>query len=633
MTPASLWPSNTGSIARLLLALSFLSLTACGGGGSSDVAETPPADTVTCNPDDATTADECGVLYLAVTDADGDFVSYTVDVVSLSLERANGAVVQTLPNTSRIDFTNYVELTEFVSARNVPPGVYVSGTITLDYSNADIMVEKDGVAVPALVTDADGAPLTTLTLDIMLAEQDQLTLRRGVASLLVVDFDLGASHTVDVTADPVTAIAEPIIVADVEPIDEKDVRVRGPLVDVDVAGSTYTVQLRPFYRRDGDFGIVDVIVDDATIYEIDGDEFAGAAGLEALSLLDSGSPTRAIGTLDVAARTFTAAEVLAGTSVPGTDLDAVRGHVTSRNGNTLTVLGATVIPSDRERYFNDTVTVTISDATKVFVSGDRGTALTTDAISVGQRVLIRGAVTDTASDALALDASNGSVRLLRTRVSGSVVVANPGQIDLDLVSIGGRNPERFDFSGTGTGPDTDADPTNYEIATGVFDLSDFAAGAPAVAYGNVNEFGFAPPDFVGRTLVDINELRAVLGIGWTAEGSTAPFLAIGPDGLVPDPEAYAEDARQTIKIGPRLLMLSEIEGGITITGSDARRTLYGLRDGDSLELYRNFADFADAVAETLDGSTAARSLSAQGSYIPETQTFSAHTIWLTFVRD
>ena len=634
MSLASLWPHRENLLARWLLITLTASMAACGGGGGSSapVATTPPADTATCDPDDATTADQCGVLYLAVTDADGDFLSYSVDVTGLTLQRANGDTVQALPNSSRIDFTDYVELTEFVSARNLPPGVYVAGSITLDYTNAEIMIEKDGAAVPAVVTDADGNPATTLTLDVTLADQDQLRLARGLSSLLVVDFDLGASHTVDLAADPVTAAAEPIIVADIEPVDEKDVRVRGPLVDVDEAASLYTVQLRPFHLRQGDFGVVDVNVSDDTEYEIDGVAYLGADGLAALALADSGTATRAIGTLNVNDRTFTAIEVLVGSSVPGARRDAVRGHVTSRNGNTLTVIGAAIIPSDRERFFNETVTVTIGDDTKVFARGTDA-ELPLAAISVGQNVVIRGDVADTAADVIAIDATAGSVRLVHTRLSGMVVSANPGQVDLDLVSIGGRRPELFDFSGTGPDALADADPDNYEIATATLNLDGFPDGAPAVAYGNVAEFGFAPPDFVGTTLVDLGDLRAKLGIGWTEQGSTAPFLAIGPDGIVPDPAAYAEDARQAIKIGPRTLQLADIDGGITIVPADARRTLYGIRDGDALSLYRDFADFAEAAAAALDGAKAARSLSAHGSYTSETQTFNATNIWLTLVRD
>ena len=474
MSLASLWPHRENLLARWLLITLTASMAACGGGGGSSapVATTPPADTATCDPDDATTADQCGVLYLAVTDADGDFLSYSVDVTSLTLQRANGDTVEALPNSSRIDFTDYVELTEFVSARNLPPGVYVAGSITLDYANAEIMIEKDGAAVPALVTDADGNPATTLTLDVTLADQDQLRLTRGLSSLLVVDFDLGASHTVDLTADPVTAAAEPIIVADIEPVDEKDVRVRGPLVDVDEAASLYTVQLRPFYLRQGDYGVVDVNVSDDTEYEIDGVAYLGTDGLAALALTDSGTPTRAIGTLNVDDRSFTAIEVLAGSSVPGATRDAVRGHVTSRTGNTLTVIGAAIIPSDRARFFNETVTVTIGDDTKVFSRGTDA-LLPTSAISVGQNVFIRGDVADTAADVITIDATAGSVRLVRTRVSGMVVSANPGQVDLDLASIGGRRPELFDFSGTGPDALSDADPDNYEIATATLNLDGF----------------------------------------------------------------------------------------------------------------------------------------------------------------
>ncbi|MEM1263561.1 MAG: DUF4382 domain-containing protein, partial [Pseudomonadota bacterium] len=257
--PSTLSPTRLAM--RLGLAATVAALAACGGGGSTPITDTtPPVATVSCDPDDATTADQCGVLYLAVTDADGDFLTYTVDVVSLSLERANGDTVETLPNSTRIDFTDYVELTEFVSVRNLPPGNYVAGTITIDYSNAEILVEKDGAAAPATVTDSAGSPLTTFDLSVTLADDDPVRITRGTASLLVVDFDLGASHSVDVSTDPVSVVAEPIIVADIEPVDEKDVRVRGPLVDVNTAESTYDVQLRPFFRRDGDFGVVSVNV-------------------------------------------------------------------------------------------------------------------------------------------------------------------------------------------------------------------------------------------------------------------------------------------------------------------------------------------------------------------------------------
>ena len=50
-----------------------------GSGGSSDASERR------CSPPPGCA--DCGTLLLAVTDADGDFVSYSVDVLSVTLER------------------------------------------------------------------------------------------------------------------------------------------------------------------------------------------------------------------------------------------------------------------------------------------------------------------------------------------------------------------------------------------------------------------------------------------------------------------------------------------------------------------------------------------------------------------
>ena len=94
------------------------------------------------NSDVASDQQDKGELFIGLTDAEGDFISYTVDVVSITLTRANGRVVQVLPATSRVDFAQYTELTEFVTAAMVPLGAYRHATMTLDYSNAEIQVEN-----------------------------------------------------------------------------------------------------------------------------------------------------------------------------------------------------------------------------------------------------------------------------------------------------------------------------------------------------------------------------------------------------------------------------------------------------------------------------------------------------------
>ena len=111
-----------------------LSLAACGGSGGSGDSGPSGGDTASqiCDPADSQTLDNCGSVYIGLTDADGDFLTYAVDVLSLTLERSNGAVVETLPLATRVDFAQYTDLTEFLTAATVPPGTYVGGQIRLD---------------------------------------------------------------------------------------------------------------------------------------------------------------------------------------------------------------------------------------------------------------------------------------------------------------------------------------------------------------------------------------------------------------------------------------------------------------------------------------------------------------------
>jgi len=607
----------TRAISLLLLPL----LAACGGGGGEDsVSQMPPA--AVCDPSDSSTFDECGTLFVGLTDADGDFLSYSVDVVSLELEKAGGAVVETLPNSARMDFVEYVDLTEFVSAANVPPGAYVAGRITLDYDDAEVFVEADGDAKSANVVDVDGNPLGRATFEVTLSDRNQLVVTRGRPAILTVDFDLAASHGVDVSVTPALATAEPFLVAEIDPVDAKDVRLRGVLVDVDEAGSSYTVALRPFHRTAGDFGRATVQVTGTTEFEIDAMTYAGADGLAALAAAGPGTLTVMQGSLDVAEREFTADIVLAGTSVPGNGLDAVHGSVVARSGDRLRVRGGTVVLADGLDFFRDDIEVTIGPDTKVFKHGADG-MLDTSAISVGQSITIRGEVTANDASGVTMDATAGAARLHVTRLSGVVRAMNPGQLDVELQSLDRRRADAFDFSGTGAGPSLDADPGNYEVATGALPLDAQSADRPVVALGFPSAFGTAPPDFEGRTVIDFGDVRSLLGIGWGADGTTAPFLAMNADGLTLDNGNPAIDGRHFIKQGPVLIDLTSLPSGTRIVPPAEERSLYSIKTGDSLRLYTDFADFVAALTASLDGVTAARSMYARGSYDAEANVFTA----------
>jgi hypothetical protein len=144
-----------------------------------------------------------------------------VDVVSLSLRKADGTIVQALPTRQRVDFAGLVDLTELVTAATIPNGTYVRASIRLDYANADVSVEVNGAPVAATVVNASGQPLGVVDLDLMLDNRNHVTIAPGIPALLQRDFDLAASHEVDITTVPVTAVARPFVVATIEPVEDK----------------------------------------------------------------------------------------------------------------------------------------------------------------------------------------------------------------------------------------------------------------------------------------------------------------------------------------------------------------------------------------------------------------------------
>jgi hypothetical protein len=613
--------------------LAALLLTACGGSGGSNSAQTASQSNA-CDPSDPATAAECGTVLIGLTDADGDFMNYSVDVVQLTLETANGRTVEVLPQQTRINFTDYVDLTELVTAASVPPATYVSGTISLNYDDAEVFVEAGDTSKEAVVTDLKGAPLSQVELKIVLADRDRLTVTRGRAALLQLDFDLDASHDVDITPNPAIAVADHFILAEVHPVDEKDIRVRGPLLVVNETDMNYVVAIRPFHDRAGDFGRFTVNVSDDTEFEVDGTTFAGIEGLRALNAAGQGTPTVAKGTLTVAERSFTATQVLGGSSVPGSDLDAVVGNIIKRDGNFLTVRGATIFPHDatvdRRIHFHDDVVIEVGPNTRVFKDGDRASDLSIAALSIGQRVTVRGsqpvATTDAAAPQILFDATDGAVRMHVTHLSGIVNTVMPGQTDIWLHSIDRRRAEVFDFAGTGPSADLDADPGNYEIATGDLALANFASGQPVVAYGFPTAFGMAPPDFSGRAMIDFTDVRSSLGIAWGSAGTIAPFASIGPDGIVLALDNGEIGIRHHVKQGPVVIDLLTLGSNTTIVPHETDRMLFSIKSGDSLRQYADFNDFVTDLTNSLNGATTARSMFARGKFDVATNTITAYKI-------
>ena len=117
-----------------IVGLAAAGLAGCSGGGSSTpTASSPPP-----------AASDTGTLLISLTDADGDFVGYSVDVLSVTLQRRGGGTVEVLPAATRIDFAQLTELSDLLAVATLAPGDIVGGKIRLDYGAAEVFVESGG---------------------------------------------------------------------------------------------------------------------------------------------------------------------------------------------------------------------------------------------------------------------------------------------------------------------------------------------------------------------------------------------------------------------------------------------------------------------------------------------------------
>ena len=368
-------------------------------------------------------------------------------------------------------------------------------------------------------------------LDLRLDEANPLVIASNAPALLQLDFDLEGSHEVNLGTTPATVTAAPFLVASLEPVDTREFRVRGPLVSVNEGAGRYVVDLRPFNHPDARNGAVTVETTTDTTCEVDGDVLDIADCLAALADLPEDTPTSAQGAYDVDARTFTAERVLAAASVPGAELDTVIGTVAARNLDTLVVSGGTVVRTDGSVvYAQGDIEVALGSGTDV--TRDDGSTLPFDMddVSVGQRIQAFGDASSSDFDPT-LDATGGRVRLHRTRMTGSGRGRHPGRAAARPLLDRRARPAVLRLRRHGQLVHHRGEP----------------AGLPGRHRrprprrlrrerwrGGVRlrrAFRSAPPDFTSQTLVDFEELRALLGIGWGFAGTELPFALHGRERL------------------------------------------------------------------------------------------------------
>ena len=600
-----------------LLATGLVLASGCSGGGSS----TEPLGEVG--------APQSGEVTIALTDAEGDFATYAVDVTALRLQRANGDVVETLPLSTRVDFAQLVELSEFFTIATIPVGLYDSIVVSLDFSNAEIVIQDDTnlIAVDAVV-DADGNELGTLDVTIQLGERDLIPIVPGVPAHVTLDFDLNASNEIISTDPEAVVMVEPVLVALAELEGDREHRVRGLLADVNTTTGAVTLVVRPFRHRTAQFGRLTFGTGAETHFDIDEEMFVGSEGVDALAThIGENLPVVAHGM--VLDGRLIADVVIAGSSLPNFDADFVEGVVAKRELDTLFVRGAILQPSDGTATFRTTVQVLVGDDTEVHARIIDTGLLTKDSISVGQRVTVVGVL---AGDVL--DATSGKAIMHVTQLTGSVVQADP--LALDLAWLNGLRPGAFDFTGTGlpaTGADVasnDADPAFYEIDTLGLALAGLEAGDLVRVRGLVNDFAMAPPDFDAITVIDVNltDRAADLRVVWT-DGTAMPFTSLASDRMDLD----LSDSREVLHLAGVPLELTNPVDQIALVPTADEFGLYAVRMRGSLEIdvFRNFADLVDAVSAHLDTGEALVRIDASGSYTSDEQVLTGRRMAFHFL--
>ncbi|MCP4413426.1 MAG: hypothetical protein GY808_12780 [Gammaproteobacteria bacterium] len=310
---------------------------------------------------------------------------------------------------------------------------------------------------------------------------------------------------------------------------------------------------------------------------------------------------------------------MVGSSVPGSDSDAARGTIVAREGNSLTIRGATLIREDDSVSFNDEISVLISETTKVRKHRGMEEETTIDALSVGQSVSIRGSII--ADDAgRILDASEGAIRMHINSISGHAVNSENALLVMDLQAINGRLPEIYDFSGTGIDETFYADPENYEISTlNLMDIN-ITTDTPVRLRGYVCPFGTAPVDFEARAVMNYEDSNSKLHIDWPDKADVVAFSEISVKSLTINIANNGEDGIYQLIQGGIRTDLTSFDSAVVIQPAE-ERSIYTIRTGDTVSALSNFADFVTILELKLSEGQIIDRLHAQGGFSTSTSIF------------
>ena len=583
-----------------------------------------------------------GTAVISVQDTSGQFLSYSVGIDSITLTRSDGIVVEPLSTPQSVDFTQITNIAELLGSPALPIGSYVSASITLDYTEASIWIDENGVPVALAPVDPTGTVMTASVITVTFDPNNPLVINSQQSTRLVLDLNLAASNTVVTTTSPQEVVIQPFMYATPAPVDSTPMRARGLYVTEMSVASGFIMNARPFIDQISALGAETVNTTAQTYFNIDGNVYVGAAGLAALATQPENTLVVAYGTLgDLAGitPTFNATSVYAGLIVQSPLDDEITGVVSARSGDTLTVAGGTYFTTLDQLQFFPSATVTLSSNTLVSVDGTAATGITSNSVSVGQQVMIFGQGTiDSANDTLAMDATAGAVRLQPTRLWGTLNSATPGSASLNLLTLQNFDPTGFSFAGTGASAAQNANPAAYVVNTGADDQSGSAAGTVLQVDGLVTAFGTAPPDFTATAVTFGSQTQQELVVIWNGTGATAPFANTNyAAGLIVNLSSTNISGTHYIATGPSTVDLSTLPSSPLITTANVPQNNLQLAiglptsgvtegTGTSVSMTNSLTNFDTALSAAFNGTNAIYSLVAVGQYDSATNTFNATKI-------
>ena len=604
------------------------------------------------------------VVTMTSTPSTDNYLAYRVTLVSVDLLTSSGGSELTiLPASTIVDFATLTNLDEVLGATKIPRGTYTSAVVTLDYTSSQIIYDNGSVnGVQLVPIDVNDQPLGVVQITVTLDPNNSFGVASKGQALLAMNFNMGASNVVDLTNN--TVLVTPMVAASALPIDAKQVAIRGPLQNVSNPATTSTTSASfsmgamPFNSTATATGggVLSIVPTAGTTYEINGKPSVGTPGVTALTALSSGTLAIAYGTLTATDETsstsdteeeattadgvvedsiatstdvtFSATQVLAGSSVQGAGLDKVTGVVTARSGNTLALEDATLIGvNGTDTFILGTTTVTMGPNTVITEFGQGAGTYTLAQVSVGSSIEAFGVLTSQSSGNAALDASAGRVRLDLSTASGLVSAQGSGSLNLTLSQLGGRAVAPFNFTGSG------ASASQYVVSTGSLSLANSTAGAPVIVTGLTNSFAVASPNFTATTLLDPTTINAELILDWGVATAT-PFSTFDSSGIDLDIAAGGIGVRHEIQVGAQvtdLIGLSSEPIIVPTTSTTAGNQIFtiGHSVSSTTENFDTFVAFVAQLQTELNGSALATNLTVVGQYSPSTFTLTASSITLT----